>query len=416
VERSSQLNVLIVDDSREKVERICEVLKRSGVERAKIEVVGTVLEARSRLRAEMFDLVVVDIALPVRAGEKIEWDGGLRLLEDVFSRDSYRKPAHVVGLSAYPHICARYEAWFAERLWHLLRYNQSGNAWEHRLGKLANYLVEAEGIPNVFQTDVCVVTALMEPELSAVLELPWSWEMPAVLDGSTLFYRGRVCGQRREMSVIAATVGRSGMVPAAIMCTKLLSEFRPRFLIIGGICAGVEGKVQMGDVVIANMSWDWQYGKVVAGLDGATFLNEPVQLGLPSYATTQCNRLREDIGFQRSIPDAWNGEVPNERVSVHIGPLASGATVVADSQTFQGVKLQQRNLLGLDMEAYSVFAAAHFGPFPHPTALCVKGVSDFGGGDKCDKWRNYASFASAKVVQRLVEVHLEPIYELAGSL
>ncbi len=409
------MKTLLVDDSNEKLAALRRILDEHGVLESDVHVALNGIEARNRLRANRYELVVVDMALPLREGDAPDREGGFSLLNEVCTRDIYQKPTNVVGLSAYSEICEQWEAWFRDRLWHLLHYDPSASAWSSRIGKLIAYLHAAAHAPTPYSTDLCVVTALSTPELDAILQLPWSWGESTLMDPSNFVYRGEVPTSGEPLSVVAATVGRSGMVPASILATKVLSAYRPRFLIMGGICAGVRGKVQLGDVIVASIAWDWQYGKLITKEGRTEFLIEPVQFNVPSYVIAQFSQFKADQRILSSIGAKWTKEKPNEP-ALHVGPIASGAAVVADEKVLGNVREQQRALLGIDMEAFGVYAAGHYGPYPHPTTFCIKGVSDYADEKKNDRWHAYAAFTSASVLAHFVETRLTSICNLAGTL
>jgi nucleoside phosphorylase len=80
--------------------------------------------------------------------------------------------------------------------------------------------------------------------------------------------------------------------------------------------------------------------------------------------------------------------------------------VVADENKVREIEAQQRKLVGIDMEAYSVFEAANDVAAPRPTAFCVKGVSDFADHKKSDDFQRYAAYTAAEVFRILVEEYL----------
>ena len=89
-------------------------------------------------------------------------------------------------------------------------------------------------------------------------------------------------------------------------------------------------------------------------------------------------------------------EATSNPLKMHVAPLASGSAVLADLITAGSVKEQHRQLAGIDMEAYSVFAAASESVLPQPKAFVLKSVVDFADPKKSDNYRDYASFTSAK--------------------
>jgi nucleoside phosphorylase len=80
--------------------------------------------------------------------------------------------------------------------------------------------------------------------------------------------------------------------------------------------------------------------------------------------------------------------------------------VLADGRTLRRIVDQHRNLLGVEMEAYGVFAAAEEVSHPRPEVFALKSVVDFADGEKDDRYQRYASYTSARALQRFVEAFL----------
>jgi nucleoside phosphorylase len=194
-----------------------------------------------------------------------------------------------------------------------------------------------------------------------------------------------------------------GMVSAALMAASLISELRPRYLVMPGICAGVKGKAKLGDVLLADPSWDWQSGKRTSDKNSNTqFAIAPHQLGIPSSVRAHVEQLRADIEALQGIAKEWKDATPG-RLSIVIGPMASGSAVLAHGKVIEEIRTQHRELCGIEMEAYGIYAAAHSASTPQPIALALKSVCDFGDAEKNDQFQRYAAYTSAQVVRLLFE-------------
>jgi nucleoside phosphorylase len=93
-------------------------------------------------------------------------------------------------------------------------------------------------------------------------------------------------------------------------------------------------------------------------------------------------------------------------VQLHLGPLASGAAVLSDGLTAKRVIQQHRQLLGIEMEAYGVYAAADEAPAPRPQAFALKSVVDFADGEKDDRFQPFGAYVSARVLRHFAENYL----------
>ena len=67
---------------------------------------------------------------------------------------------------------------FERELWHVIQYDPRSVEWSEQLRRRVTYMLLRENDPVAVEygSDLCILTALPEPELSAVLDLPWEWE------------------------------------------------------------------------------------------------------------------------------------------------------------------------------------------------------------------------------------------------
>jgi nucleoside phosphorylase len=99
---------------------------------------------------------------------------------------------------------------------------------------------------------------------------------------------------------------------------------------------------------------------------------------------------------------------------MHIGPIASGSAVVADESVLPAILEQQRQLIGLEMEAYGLMAAAHAAS-PKPIAFVLKSVCDFASAKKDDRFQAYAAYTSANALRVFLEKYIDEIIDMTGE-
>lgn len=190
---------------------------------------------------------------------------------------------------------------------------------------------------------------------------------------------------------------------AAITATKLIAKFAPRLCVMPGICAGITSKADIGDVVLAECSWDYQSGKAVhdeGSLPG--FEIDPHQISVDATIRSRFDQLSGDSTLLHSIWQDW----PNRPVNppkILRGPVASGSAVLADAEIVKQIVNQQRKTRGIEMEIYGVYAACAQSQEPRPLAIGMKSVCDFADSDKHDHWQAYASFVSARVMDAFLK-------------
>ena len=249
------LSVLVVDDDSARAKSVSEALGKlpSQVE---ICIVSDVISAKRELRTNTFDLVIIDIALPLRVHEAADPRGGLDLLKEVLIRNVYHRPRHFVGLTAYPDIYENAAAEFGNELWSVIYYDRSSEEWLEQLLSKARHILVSETAQQQsleYKCELCIVTALSDPELDSILRLNWGWKRLGPGTDATIYHEGqftRLSGEQGR--VIAARAPGMGMAAAAVLATKMAMQFRPRCLVMCGICAGQKSEVQLGDVIVAN--------------------------------------------------------------------------------------------------------------------------------------------------------------------
>ena len=392
------MRVLIVDDVGSKIDRIrtltLEILEGEQFE---IAVAQTANEAVRLLRDGHFDLLILDLNLPMRVGQLPKADAGLEILRAVRERSAIRRPRHIIGLSAYPELIALHESEFAKETWFLLQYRDDSDEWAQLLGRKLLHIVESEHPEqtDLFGKDVAIVTALHAIELESVLALPGRWQTQRFAGDDTVYHTGGFDREPHHLDVVAAACPEMGMPAATALSMKMIERFRPRVLAIVGIAAGVVG--DFGDILIADQSWDYGSGKTARGSNGRSrFMPAPSAIPLSPALKARVQLFNMNSGVLRRIQDAWTQQPqPRSVLRAHIGPVASGASVVEDPSIVKGIHQHNRKLIGIEMETYGVFLAAMQCCAPRPKAFSVKSICDFADSNKDDNYQVYAAHTSS---------------------
>lgn len=399
------MKILIVDDKPDRVATLVSYLSaNTECEPSGIEVAVDGLSARDALMKDVYDLLILDVVLPFRSGEEPTEQTAVGLLTELTDTENLTRPRHIIGLTAYEAAEWAVASEFRSRAWVLVRENSLNDDWLQTIGSAVRYIMgqEQREDDRDHLIDVVIITAL-QVEMEAVRRLPWNWTPDIALDDSQFFSQGTFLSGGQERSVVAAVSGRMGMVSAAILASKLIKRFRPRLIAMPGICAGVRDKAKLGDVICADMSWDYQSGKHVStqnALNG--FLMDPHFIPADAFVSARVAQLSNDEAVSLSV---WRGWHPKRDAPPKLlrGPVASGSAVLADRQFTESIRLQQRKLLAVEMELYGVFFAAEQAPRPKPVALGMKSVCDFADEEKSDELQSYAAYTSACYLQEFCE-------------
>ncbi|MYN18491.1 hypothetical protein GTP81_17205 [Rugamonas sp. FT107W] len=406
------LKILVVDDQPQRFDFFkTEVIGKFALEKD-IHLTIDSKAALSRLGETVYDIMIVDMAIPATSWDKdTVASGGVKLLQHLTEDDTLYHPKYIIGITGSTDEDADVTNYFANSTWTLLKTGKSGSDWSDRLIKLIEHAAnigkhEAE---IKYLVDVCIVTALPDPEQSAVLQLPIIWEdNPQYVDSNTPVRRGVLTiSDRGQLSIISACSMRMGSTESALLTLKLINKFRPRLVTMSGICAGMEKKTNYGDAILASPVWDWTASKWERDANGQeVILPAPHYIECAREVTSRFRTLQQDATFFSQMRTEWPATKPSTVLAAHIGPCASGPIVVADGTTLQKIKAtQHRDVLGLEMEAYGLYCAAAVAGVPRPMAFSIKAVCDFADPRKNDEMQKYAAYTSARTLYEFLRRH-----------
>lgn len=401
------INILIVEDSPAKRERVNEAIRDILGQGCEIREAETYVDACRELERLAYDILVLDLLIPRHHGETPEPEWGATLVKRISDKTPrLQRPRYVVGLTAYDEERAEYEPNFADEGWHLLHFEASSDDWVNRL---SNILVHAascahDHTSSAYGIDIGILTAHSHTELEAVLELPCGWNDFAAEGDDTLYHRGSISASEASLSVVATSAIRMGMPATAALAMKMAIQFRPRFIVMLGIAAGVKGNY--GDILIADQSWDYGSGKSIHGFLNTRFEPAPDPIPLDLFLRSRLAMFRTDQTMLREIEECWPGDNKPTNLQAHLGSVASGAAVLENQQQVQSIVAGQRKLIGVEMESYGVFMAADSAPAPKPLACSIKSICDFADNRKSDDFQKLAAYTSAQFFFRFAQRHL----------
>jgi len=133
------MNVLIVDDSIDKLSDVSKVLIDTSLA-LNIGTVEDIQGAMIFLEENNVDLLILDQYLPVRKGkdEEILKDGGFQLLSEISRKaKKINTPKYIIGLSQYADECPAFSD-----IWSLIEYSPTHTKWCNPLIKILNHIAE----------------------------------------------------------------------------------------------------------------------------------------------------------------------------------------------------------------------------------------------------------------------------------
>lgn len=179
---------------------------------------------------------------------------------------------------------------------------------------------------------------------------------------------------------------------------------------MSGIAAGISKKMNFGDILVAESCYDYGAGKIKPYKPENTFKSafqtSSYPLPIDPQVLSILQRCAREKLCVKNIRSLWNDDAP-ELLDIHMGMFASGAAVVQSSHFMKQIREYDRKIVGIDMEAFGVFHAAHLSWLPRPKVIVAKSVSDYGCPGKNDKWQRYAAFTSCRFLFHFFTQHAE---------
>lgn len=396
------MRILLVDDEQGKRDAIVAFLCSRGVERQNIVVAEHAAAARVQLMEHAFDVLLLDVLLPARANSRPSGEHSVELLRQIMDDGTSTAPRYIFGITADSDGAAAYAADFESLVIQVVHFNPGDGVWQEALTGLLQFLKRQEQARDSYDYDVCVLNALRTPELASLLEL-WPVQLGAekLLCQNIIHSTGTLALDGAVRRVACAHLSQMGPIASAHAAATLLNEFRPRLLVMTGICGGFAKEVNIGDLVIAEKSWDWQAGKWAEG-------------GVLAPSVDPRDGSAELVAYARTIEDSvrrshgsFKGHKPDEPPRLVAGPMVTGSAVVASQDIQEVFRGQHRKMAGIDMECYGMYyAAANHAGAPVRT-LCIKAVSDLADRAKADDHQQYCSYISAAAMLEVVALHFQ---------
>jgi nucleoside phosphorylase len=408
----TRLRCLIVDDDGAKCTKLTSALELEvGVAGIEIQVRGSAYEATVALRADFFDLMIVDLNLPTRPGDTPMSDGGIRLLRQI-SRGTagIKRPLFIVGVTAFSDLAEGALSEFRKHGWALLEYSHDSTSWEEAIVNQCKHITECkariESHATASRADICIITAIHNVELQAVLDLPLGFTSFADAGDETRYSQGTLTAPDRPLRVVVCAATEMGNPSSAVLTTKVLSKFRPRVCVMAGICAGIDAEI--GDIAIAEFSLHHESGKWKQTDEGeSVFRPQPRYQAASDRILEAVRRFSVDHQEQiLSLPAHWRDRRTGRNVEVRVGPVASGAAVVEDQTIVDGLLFRDRKLVALEMESYGFYLSGRHSIEPKPEFIMIKGICDKAKPPKTDDFQKYAAYLSARFIYEFLKTEV----------
>lgn len=400
------MKILVVDDNQDKIRNIIHIiLEIDGITEKDVEYAVETSSAAIYLRERKYDVLVLDLFMPEKIFSDSYEGAGAEFIDEILGVEAINKPTDIVILSAYES-CE--EAFIQDEMrnaFQMLRYDESSIAWQKKLKSIISYRLLYLQQNEFEQVDYAIITTV-PVETSAVRALSDSWKTYNFEDDPLEYYVTEFRNDSRCKRVVNIQSSDMGMVEAAISTINVNKHFKPKYIFITGIAAGI-GNHNLGDILIPSEVWNYSSGKYVEKSGKLDFLPEPKAIPLDARIANIVKRDFTDV--LEEIHNSWktNNEIDLQirktKLNLCSSPLACGAAVVANFDIVKDFIIKHsRKTQGIDMEAYGVFATARSLYDSNPLPICVKSISDFADKEKADGFQPYAAYTSAMFTKYLI--------------
>ncbi len=408
------INILIMDDSVEKITRIRKVLvDRCFVDAEDIDEAHSVNSGRSKLSSNFYDLLVLDLVLPVADGEEIEPGKSEKFIDELHRISRLKKPIYVIGLSQYEERVEANMSHFEDKLWKLIHYNLKKDDWEQLLQNAVESILStkeqlSKTIEGKNKYDIGIICALSEEFEQMKVAFDREWKKITIPNISIDFFAAEIRTEvGHTIKVIAARNCMAGMQAASVMASMVFALFDVKTIFMTGICAGIRkdenDDIAYGDLFIAESEYDYGSGKLKRNGTDTVLVPEPKQMACNYDLISKVNTFIEDRHPERRLGSVLENKgysLIGKNPSIHINPGACGSYVVADGGFAAYLLKSNRKLRGLEMEGYGLYLAAHM---LERSALMIKGICDFADSSKGDIYHDLCSYSSAWFLSEFIK-------------
>ena len=252
-------------------------------------------------------------------------------------------------------------------------------------------ILQADAAKSDDCVDFLIITALEDERNAVLFQLPNNKKIQD--NGFPTYYRATLktdTGINQENRRVAVTaLAAMGNISAAVRTTRCIQALKPHYVLIVGIAGGVEGEVNLGDVVVSNQVIYYEHAKETPSGSEPRVREGTVDPLLLDRASNYDTEWRNLIRAERPT-EVKSAETPE----VHFGLIASGEKVIADSDRTNALRRLYPKLCAIEMESYGAAAAAAESDF-RPRFIAIQGISDYADAQKNDVWREYAADSAA---------------------
>lgn len=402
------IKILIIDDNKSKTDDISKTIENNK-NIANIEVVkcDNGFDGKKKMIENHFDILLLDLNMPLTIGGPNIEEGGFTLLFEIVNDVRIHKPDDVIILSKYEDLLKRASKKVDISHFSQLNYDVLSDEWRDVLSSKIDYFhcLKTNNQSCSYEYDIAFITAvdIEDRELSKQFT---NWTTLNISNDPTIYQTTKIITDEKEIRVVKAMQNEMGMTSAAVLTSKLITNFRPKFVVMVGISAGINKEYNLGDIIFASEMWNYSSGKYV--LDDKD--SKIKLLPDPRYVQVEQSIIEKSRqNFDKILSDIQsNFNYSKSILRIANGSLACGSAVVASEEVVKDYVLaHSRKTIGLDMESYGVGYACVNSQTIKPKFMVIKSICDFADESKNDSAHEYAAYTSSAFAKHFVLNYLD---------
>jgi adenosylhomocysteine nucleosidase len=379
------MTIVVFEDNDDKYAVILGELVSKGISESHVTRIDNVAQAIQISNGKV-DLCIIDIRMPGVSGGSTR-STGTELLEIL--NYAGMRPVPVLAITAYPDEARSLQEAFSSRGCIIYDYDEK-NIWSQALDV---YLAQARSRQRF---DFLIITALKE-ERDAFLNFPTLGVISKIHSGLDI-WEVTLAGHQGAIILLP----RMGLVNAAVITAQAIERCAPSVVAMSGICAGLASSVELGQLLVTDMVWEYQSGKWL----NEVFEAEPYQVTVKPETSLVLAKLMEQPDLINNLERSFASKFRPPKVSdAKLANFASGSAVIASDKRLASVKEQHRKVTGLDMELYGFHRAVELSS-SSVRAFSAKVVVDKANVAKDDSLHEYGAALSAAFVVEALKVLL----------
>lgn len=265
-----------------------------------------------------------------------------------------------------------------------------GDFGEERETPIQNGLVSSSEPEPEIEFDYAIITALYRDELKFVE--PYIKYGGEIVEDDKKLIRYGTLKSNQNKRIVYASLLNTGMVDAAIFTTDIITKYKPKVLIMPGVCGGRDDSgLNLEDIIVANKVFTFQKGK------------QEEDEFKPEWEGVDLN---EKLIQQIQVGEDHIIQTLRYRGKIHYEPMACSTAVIDKEGILEKIIAEKdRKTMGLEMEGYGVARACQIANNGNTKCLIIKSVMDK-TKSKDDSVKKEAAQNSANFTMKLIELEI----------